>query len=68
MIPTCQSGSSRHAEYTSRLRNFDSMTGSGSLPAEPNLGGNDHKGSILWQPKIAGDLAQAAVVEDSALK
>jgi hypothetical protein len=33
-----------------------------------NLGGNDHKRTILWQPKIAGDLAQTAVVADSALK
>ena len=44
------------------------MTGSGSLLRERNLGGNDHEGTILWQPQMAGDLAQAAVVDDSALK
>jgi hypothetical protein len=31
-IPTCKSGSSRHAENMSRLRSFDSISGSGSSP------------------------------------
>ena len=31
-MPTCRSGSSRHAESTSRLRSFDSTSAGGSLP------------------------------------
>src|SRR6476660_1469723 len=31
-IPTCRSGWSRHAEYTSRPRSFDSISGNACLP------------------------------------
>ena len=52
----------------SRLRSFDSISGSGSSPALGTVGGDDHKRTIDRQPKLAGDLPQAPLVERSSLK
>jgi hypothetical protein len=67
MIPICKSGSTRHAEYTSRLRNFDSISGRASVPIW-RLRDDHHERSLAWQPKTDGGFPCSPVVEDSPLK
>ena len=67
-IPTCKSGSRRHAENMSRLRSFDSISGERIITDGGTLGGDDDKRTIDRQPKVAGDLPQTPFVESSSLK